>query len=85
MKIPNGMLKYALKCFWHGWIDPGDRVSLVLTESKSNGEKKSGVLLRNMLVLDVENFSLSLAVTAEQALSLANAEKRGEITITFYE
>jgi len=98
IKIPEGMFKYAIKTDGvkavAGFLQPGDRVDVLLTEATSNGKAKTGYILRNMLVLAVDTASrrregtqeavqqvnsVSLAVTEVQTQALSSAEKRGEV------
>ena len=59
IKIPDGMFKYGLKtdlvkggC---GFLQAGDHVDVVLTETSHNGKVKSSMFLRDMLVLAVDD------------------------------
>jgi Flp pilus assembly protein CpaB len=99
IRLPDGMYKYSIKIDMvkaaSGFIQPGDHVDVILTEPLPNGKAKSGMMLRDMLVLSVDTRarrteagesvqqvnSVSLAVTSEQALFLSSAEKRGEVKL----
>jgi len=97
IKMPDGTFKYSVKTdmvkLASGFAQPGDHVDVILTESQPNGRAKSGIILRDMLVLSVDTRarraetgeavqqvnSVSLAVTPSQSLVLSSAEKRGEV------
>jgi len=99
VKLPEGSSKYSVKMDGvkavAGFVNPGDKVDVILTESQANGKAKSGVILSDMLVLAVDTrnrrtesgeavqqvSSVSLAVTPDQALYLSSAEKRGEVKL----
>lgn len=100
IKLPEGMSKYSVKMDGvravTGFVQPGDHVDIILTESQASGKAKSGVILRDMLVLAMDTRSnraegnqqgaqtinsVSLAVTPKQALILSSAEKRGEVKL----
>jgi len=99
IKLPEGMMKYSVKMDGvkavAGFVNPGDKVDVLLTEPQPSGKTKSGVFLSNMLVLAVDTRarrteggeavqqvnSVSLAVTPEEALTLSSAEKRGEVKL----
>ncbi len=99
IKMPEGMSKYAIKMEGvkavAGFVQPGDKVDVMLTESQANGKAKSGVFLSDMLILAVDTRarrsengeavqqvnSVSLAVTPDEALYLSSAEKRGEVKL----
>ncbi len=100
IKIPEGMYKYAIKTdgvkACAGFVQPGDKVDVILTESMNNGKARSGMFLRDMLVLAVDVSqnrreqgqlaqaqvnSVSLAVTSEQSLYLSSAERRGDVKL----
>ena len=98
--MPAGTYKMAVRVdavsAAAGFVQPGSKVDVILTEAQGNGKVKSGMFLRDMLVLAVDNLgkrpegdgsgrtqvqSVSLAVTEDQSLAVANAEKRGKITL----
>ena len=97
IKLPEGMSKYSVKTdivkLASGFAQAGDKVDVILTESQPNGKAKSGIILRDMLVLSVDRMarrpdgseavtqvnSVSLAVTPPQSLILSNAERRGDV------
>jgi Flp pilus assembly protein CpaB len=96
LKIPEGMCKYAMRVDnqFSGFIQPGARVDIINTEPLSDGKFKSSVVLRDMLVLAVDvalskretsglsnAACISLAVTSEEALTLASCEKRGDVKL----
>jgi Flp pilus assembly protein CpaB len=100
IKIPEGMYKYAIKTdgvkACAGFVQPGDKVDVILTETTNTGRARSGMFLRDMLVLAVDVSqnrreagqlavaqvnSVSLAVTSEQSLFLSSAEKRGDVKL----
>ncbi|MCE9530662.1 MAG: Flp pilus assembly protein CpaB [Planctomycetes bacterium] len=101
IKLPEGKIKYAIKIDGvkavAGFVQPGDQVDVILTESTSNGKAASGYVLRDQLVLAVDTSSrrregsqeavlqvnsVSLAVSPKEALYLSAAEKRGEVKLT---
>ncbi len=100
IKIPGGKFKAAIRCDavkgGGGFVQPGNKVDIILTEALPNGKAKSGVILYNMLVLAVDTntrpaegsaqgraqmSSVALAVDHQEAQTLKNAEKRGEVTL----
>lgn len=99
IKLPEGLSKYSIKIDGvsavSGFVNPGDKVDVILTESMANGKAKSGIFLRDMLVLAVDATqnrreggqaqaqvnSVSMAVTPEQSLVLSSAEKRGQVKL----
>lgn len=100
IKLPEGMYKYAIKTdsvrSAGGFVQPGNKVDVLLTEQTQNGKAKSGVILVDMLVLAVDQAarptegsttgraqmqSVSLAVSHDQSLILSSAEKRGEVKL----
>jgi pilus assembly protein CpaB len=100
IRIPDGMFKYAIKMDGvkaaAGFVEPGKHVDVILTESLPNGKAKSGVILRDVLVLAVDTQarmqegaaggrqtvnSVSVAVSPKHALILSSAEKRGEVKL----
>ncbi len=99
IKLPEGMSKYAIKIDGvkavAGFVQAGDKVDVILTESVGS-KTRSGIFLRDMLVLAVDTSStrreqnqpavqqinsVSLAVLPEQSLYLSSAEKRGEVKL----
>jgi pilus assembly protein CpaB len=99
IKLPEGFSKYAIRTDGvkavAGFVQPGDKVDVILTEVQNNGKAKSGMILREMLVLAVDTRarrtengeavlqvqSVCLAVTPKQSLTLSSAEKRGEVKL----
>jgi pilus assembly protein CpaB len=96
IKIPDGMFGYAMKTDNKalGFIQPGHRVDIILTESLPDGKFQSSMVLRDLLVLAVDtplgsggrepdpnSARVCLAVTAEQSLVLSTCQKRGEVKL----
>jgi pilus assembly protein CpaB len=91
-KIPDGMFQYVISLGDKATnLQAGDRADVIFTERYPDGTSKSGMVLRDMLLLAVENEtrdsilvqSVSLAVTTEQSLILAACERRGEVTLVW--
>jgi pilus assembly protein CpaB len=101
LPIPKGMIKLAIQATHvtsaGGFVNPGSKVDLILTEQGSSGRVISGMFLRDVLVLSVDTFgartegsvgvgraqiqSVSLALSPEQSLWVKAAEKRGTISL----
>ena len=98
--LPEGMVQAAIKTdvvrSAGGSVDAGKRVDIVLTETMKNGERKSSVIMYDMLILQVDQHqrptegpaggrqqvgSVSLAVTVPQSQVLALAEARGNLSL----
>jgi Flp pilus assembly protein CpaB len=99
MALPKGRTARAIKVSAEscvgGLILPGSRVHVVLSETVSNGAKRSAIIMKDMLVVavnaetnrpeDQNSFkqvtTITLAVTPKQGTQLSLAEKRGDLTI----
>ena len=79
-----------------GFVLPGAKVDIIMTEAQPNGKQKASIPLRDMLVVAVDIMdrkpeggqvaiptlnSVSIAVKPEEGLMLALMQKRGEISL----
>jgi Flp pilus assembly protein CpaB len=100
IKLPEGMRQYAIRTdvvkSAGGSVDAGKHVDVLFTESLPNGKRKTGVILQNVLILQVDQHqrptegptggrqqvsSVSLAVTPKQGMILSTAEERGQVKL----
>jgi pilus assembly protein CpaB len=93
-KLEKGQHAYAIRVDWTklagGFVVPGRRVDLILTEKTAKGEPRARVLLENIMVLVVDMpvdpktekdpAVVTVAVTEAQGQKLAEAKKKGSLS-----
>lgn len=86
IKLPEGMVLHTVRCFTK--CQPGDWVDSEFTGVSPEGEPLSEILVKHRKIMAIDmrrgpmgeiEMSATLAVTQQESLVLADAEKRGKV------
>lgn len=90
VELPKGKIKFYLRASNGFQVRPGDRVTVLLTETSTDGQAVTRVVQKDLLVLfstpgpwsrgKPATFKMvAVAMTEDETSALAQAEKRGEV------